>query len=205
MRMRQVLVISVLCAMALVACSDADDRPAAGGGATTSGPVGGSGSGTYGGGTGGEGGASSDAGAVSCTATTQQGASISEILLGGQAPAALGGAITPGTYVLTELDAYGVLATNDAGTQTALTGVIGRATVIVTSTSMTVTGARGASGTPLPADTVQGTTFTIDGTTLRTTPACPSSGAKGTISFSAVGGGLALFIGTDHRELYTLL
>jgi hypothetical protein len=141
-----------------------------------------------------------------CDSPTQQGGVIAEQRIVGAPPPPLGGAITPGTYTLAEADAYGPSQPLDAGDSGetsggGLTGVSGRATLVVTASTIRSFGSRGPSAS-LPADAVSGSSYTIVGTSLATTAACPTAGAQKTIPFSSVGGGLALFVDASHRELY---
>jgi hypothetical protein len=191
--------------IALVACTNPTDHPPAGSGnVPTSGLGAGGGTSDEGGASLTDGGLDGEAGsAAACNGVTQQGTSVAELMIDGDPPPPLGGTIAPGTYVLTELDSYGPLQSNDAGTQGGLTGVVGRATLVVTANTLTVLGARGTSAAPLPADTVTASSFAIADTSLQTKTLCPTAGTAATVPFSSVGGGLALFVGTKRRELYT--
>ena len=141
----------------------------------------------------------SDAGSICFGAAQQQTTPIDEIIVSGDPPPALGGMIAPGTYVLSELDFYGVIP---GGAQDGVTGNAGRSTLVITADTMQIVGARGSSTAGLPADTVVGSTYTIMGTSLSTRSVCPVSGATKSIPYSAVGGGLALFVDARHREIY---
>ncbi len=193
----------VLPLAALAACSG-EDRPAAGGG-SSSGVSGGGGS--SGGGGAGNGGGRPDGGAALCDAVPQEGANVAELQVLGSAPPALGGALRPGTYVLTEAAAY-LSRQEDAGDggeangSGGPTGNSARATIVVTGTTLAMTASRGSTAA-LPADTMSVSTYTVEGTALRTTSVCPGAGAQRTIAFSAVGGGLAIFTDASHREVYS--
>ncbi len=82
------------------------------------------------------------------------------------------------------------------------TGNSARATIDVTGTTLAMTASRGSTAA-LPADTTSASTYTVEGTALRTTSVCPGAGAQRTIAFSAVGGGLAIFTDASHREVYS--
>ncbi len=138
-----------------------------------------------------------------CAPLAQLGSPVSEIRIAGAPPEPLGGTITPGTYVLTEADAYAEVADGgDAGETTAggTSGTNLRATIIVTATSIRRVGAR-SNGATLPPDTITAYTYVVDGAALRATPHCPAATAM-TMPYSAVGGALAIFVDGSHRELY---
>ena len=148
-----------------------------------------------------------EGGVALCGAVPQESAIVAELQVFGSAPPALGGALTPGTYVLTEAAAY-LSRQGDAGDggeangSGGPTGNSARATIVVTGTTLVTTASRGSAAT-LPADTTSASTYTVEGTTLRTTSVCPSAGAQRTVAFSAVGGGLAIFTDASHREVYS--
>lgn len=206
------VVVSSLSLVAIVAaCSDTDRPPPAGafsyGGGSSSSSSGGEGGLV---GEGGSDGAVGDGGVISCIASGTSSDPIQELTLRGAPPAALGGTLVPGTYVLSELSAYdqSPLDGGDGGEETpgsTLSGFTGRGRIVVTANGIAITGARGPTSSPIPADTVTAYTFVVAGTALDTTQVCPTSasGTKKTIPFSAVGTGLAIFPDANHRELYT--
>lgn len=197
----RIALASVITTSALiVACtSNSDHPPPSAGGTYTGGPVGSSGTVGEGGVDGGDAQAG-EAGANLCSSAVQQGATVDELNIGDTAPPPLGGTIAPGTYVLSELDEYGP-APAEAGTDPS-TGFVGRSTLVVAGNTISIIGARGMKTATLPPDTVIGETFVIAGTSLQTTSVCPTAGTQKAIPYSAVGGGLALFVDTKHRELY---
>lgn len=211
MNSARITTLVAFAAIALAAaCSSTDERPAAGAGSYTNGTPGGNGGGGGGGDDGGSGGSdgSADGGAVDlCKSATQQGEATQELRLAGNAPPPLGGALADGTYVLTEMTAYGANAPADdageGGGTTGLTGVVARSTIIVQGTSLVMITGRGTQAAPPTTDTVTGATFVVNGTSLETTSTCPTRGTVKSVPFSAVGGGIALFVDATHRELYT--
>jgi hypothetical protein len=182
------------------ACGD-DERPSgsapAPDGATSDGPV-----------------ASSDGGRNptpprECEPPAQQGSVVDEVGVAGDPPPPLGGAIAPGTYVLTSMNAYvGPIpggGANDGGEDPhgpGLTGRAGRGTLVITADVIRFIGSRGAANQSLPTD-VHGAMFWKSvGTSIETTEACPDPRAKKAIPYSAVGSALALFVDPKHREIY---
>lgn len=182
--------------LALAMGCSSTDRPPPGAGAAAS--TGGMGNGGL------ESGASDSGGATDlCAPLAQLGSMVSEIRIAGAPPDPLGGTITPGTYVLTEADAYAEAPDGgDAGETTAggTSGTSLRATIIVTATSIRRVGAR-SDGATLPADTTTAYTYVIERAALRATPQCPAATGM-TVPYSAVGGALAIFVDGSHRELY---
>ncbi len=182
----------------LAACSD-DRPPPAGGGAVITAPPAPTNSSSSGGG-----GASSGAipSATYCDDVKQIGDVVGEIALVNK-PAPLGGALASGTYKLTEIDVYIQAQPSDAGLPVGgSTGNAARGTLYIEGEFLRLTTARGKEGADLPQDSVEAFKVRVDGTKLVLTPLCPSSGPDKSIEFSAVGGGLALFV-EDRRELYT--
>jgi hypothetical protein len=118
---------------------------------------------------------------------------VEEVVRPDTLPPPLGGAITPGTYVLNELNRYGG---SDAGP-----AVAARATLYVTANTMTWIESRGPANA-LPNDQTRGGTFTAAGTTISLELACPQAGVATTIGYSAVGAGLALNVSATSREVY---
>lgn len=186
----------------VIACSNADVHPAAGGGSSSSGVAGSPSTRPL-----------TDAAAdpdASCASTVQKGPTIAEMLLPGTPPDALGGTISPGTYVLSEADFYGPAPDSGAPTDggqgssgDGTTGFVARATIVVAGNTITKISARGPKTAPLPPDNLSASTFTIIGTSIRTTETCPEAGGEKTIPFSAVGGGLSFITDASHRELFT--
>lgn len=143
-----------------------------------------------------------------CQGLSRGGAVVPEMDLAGDPPAALGGTVIAGTYDLTELDVYeGQLDTEDAGphgpSYPRMTGKAAQATMVVSEFAIRTVEARGtAPDGPLSAERTYAVLFRVDGTSLVETPVCPSTEAPVEVSFSAVGGGLAIFTDSRHRELY---
>lgn len=197
--------LSVVVAVALAAaCSNSSDHPPPAGDSTSNG--GASGAGGDGGraiADAGEAG-TSEAGASLCVGAIQQGTVVEGLTVMGDPPAPLGGSVQPGSYLLTEIDAYGGSGPADGGdmTDAGASGSAGRGTLVVAGNTIVIIGARGTNAASVPADTVSAVTFTVVGTSLQTTSVCPTAGKQQTIPYSAVGGALALFVDARHRELY---
>lgn len=204
---RTTSIVAFVAFVLAAACSSTEDRPAAGtgGGIPASGLPGSSGGAGDASADGGSNDATADADAGNlCAGITQEGDPADEIALSGSAPPPLGGVIADGTYILTELTAYGQQTSNDAGEgTTGLTGVVARATVVFAGGTLKKIEARGTKAVPPTSDAVTGASFVVNGTSLQTTSVCPTAGTTKSIPFSAVGGGVALFVDATHRELYT--
>lgn len=135
-------------------------------------------------------------------ATTDE---IGEVAVLGEPPPPLGGSIAPGTYVLSEMNAY-VAEDPDAGPPTGpgpgVTGASGRGTIEIDGSTMRVLRSRTA-GEGGAVTTEQGSfTYEVDGTSLKRTKTCPGATSDDVIPFTAAGSGLALFVDPQHRELY---
>lgn len=142
-----------------------------------------------------------------CTGLSLGGDTIAELAVEGEVPPALGGAIVPGIYDLSELQVYGVFP--DAGTVDGgepppvnpLTGKAARATVIVLPNSLRFVEARGTADA-LGPENARAFEYRADGTAMSATQVCPSAAPAKVIPYSSVGSGLALFPDPNHRELY---
>jgi hypothetical protein len=191
-------------ALVVAACSDGD-RPA---------PVGSSSGTPVDGGPGGPDSTTEDAAVVDpavhaglCEGAPQSTTAVAEVGVEGNAPPALGGEISPGTYILAEMNVYGAQVPKpDAGDETpgpGLSGVVGRGTLNVFATGvLRIASARGNDANNLPPEKTDGFLFTKNGTSLDVTPVCPATGPKKALPYSAVGNGIALFVDATHRELY---
>lgn len=191
------LVATTLALAALLGCSGVDDRPPAEVGAVPasappvdrSEPLD----------------AGNDAGGVPPTCGVAEHTSpdeVDELALNGEPPPPLGGAIAPGTYILSEMNAYlGDAPADDDGPGGGPTGVSGRGTIVVDGDVMRVLRSRVSDGGEASAEGGS-FTFEIVGTSLRRTKTCPEASGSDELAFSAVGAGLALFVDARHRELY---
>jgi hypothetical protein len=131
---------------------------------------------------------SSDAGAdadggggpSSCQMLPQKGAVVKQQLMAGPRPAATGGTVVPGTYVLTAMNVYGA---GGVGTS----GVEAQYTIVISGSNFVITGDRVA-GTFMPsrATLYQTQAFTPMGTRLILALVCPVTAAyPGEVEYSA--------------------
>ena len=130
---------------------------------------------------------------------------IGEVAVTGEPPPPLGGSIAPGTYVLSEMNAY-VAEDPDAGPPIGpgpgVTGASGRGTIEIDGSTMRVLRSRRAEEGGA-VTTEQGSfTYEVEGTSLKRTKTCPGATSDDVIPFTAAGSGLALFVDAQHRELY---
>lgn len=211
MSRRLLLSIAGLLSVTIAAASSgcADDRPdTTGGGSVVVGT----------GGDSREGGSSEpvpDAGAAAdlCdpAAIEVDGDDVAEIVVRADTPPdPLGGAITPGTYVLTEMTRFapGGGGGNDedgggsGGGPPASDELVRKSLVVAGSTyrfgARTGTVGGDVSATP----TLSGGTFETNGTSVTLTDSCPSASTR-TIGFTTVGATISLYPTKDRRETYT--
>jgi hypothetical protein len=132
---------------------------------------------------------------------------IAETSLAGGPPPPLGGKVIPGTYDLEELDVYAAARAGDGGGDSTPvpppTGRVAQATIVVTEFAVRTIEAHGSSmDAGLPPETARAVLYRVDGTSLVVTAVCPTTEQPRSVPFSAVGGGLALFVDDTHRELY---
>lgn len=185
-------------AAAIAACSDGE-RPAAGGGGGTSSSTSSSSSGGVV-----EAGVDSAPEPDRCKPLEQQSQVVGEQEIPGDPAAPSGGALTPGLYVLNELQSY-QFDTTDGGTDPpppGPTGNYGRATMMITSQSIRFLSSKGKDPDALPADTQRVYTYRIDGTTLRLTEACAASAAPSELVFSVTERLVTFHVAPRQLEVY---
>ncbi|MBX3187097.1 MAG: hypothetical protein KF819_08785 [Labilithrix sp.] len=140
-------------------------------------------------------------GSAACGDNTQLGQEIRRILVDGAAPALDGGALAPGTYVLSEYVTY--TGETDAGGEDAgpdpLAGAA-RFTLTVSGNTYTFVGSRGAAGA-LPADTVTSASFTTAGNVLTELSVCPVPGVNATYAYDSDGDTIVIVFAGVH-EIY---
>ncbi len=143
-----------------------------------------------------------------CEGLSRGGSLVPEIGFLGPGPPPLGGTVVAGTYDLSELDLYDDPGLPDAGQDggegspnTRLTGQAAQITIVVSEFAIRTVEARGGAG-GLPPERTRAVLYRVDRTSLVMTEVCPSTALPVSVSFSAVGGGLAIFTDPKHRELY---
>jgi hypothetical protein len=148
-----------------------------------------------------------------CNDIEVSGPQVFEIERLGEAPPALGGTITPGTYQLAELFAYAGPQFADAGVEDGgrdespserVTHRVAQATLIATGSTLRIIEAVGDENSP-STPSMRGVTYRVEGTNLIATEACPTAGTPQTIPFTALDGGtLSLLVDPTHRWVYAL-
>lgn len=202
MRITRTIPGALLVGAVLFACGQADDRPAAstsGGTGSVPAPSPGGTIGSPDAGRPSDAGGDPDACGVAAHASADE---VPELAIASDPPPPLGGAFKPGTYALSEMNAYvGEETTPPAGPGPGLTGAVGRGTIVVSGTRMRVL--RSRSGGDAGAQAEEGSyTFEVKGTTLHKTKTCSSAVDERPLPFSATSNGFALFVDARHRELY---
>ncbi|MDB4933820.1 MAG: hypothetical protein JWP87_792 [Labilithrix sp.] len=144
-----------------------------------------------------------------CTGVTRSGEQVAELELPGEPPPPLGGPVIPGTYELTELNAYvtppakGPDAGEDEAPHARLTGRSAQITMVVTATELKIVEARSTGDGSLGGESARAMIYGVRDKSLSVTAVCPSAAAATSLPFSAVGGSLAIFVDPKHREVYT--
>jgi hypothetical protein len=147
-----------------------------------------------------------------CEPLAQRGAEIVEYALPKEAKQAVGGAIKPGTYVLHALEEYTGAVQLDpaqdehlqlAATAGRGTGRVARVTLYVTRDALRFNESRADSGSPPEAISTRGFSYRAEGTQLALTAECPSGGTRSSISYTASGDWLTLYVDGTHAEVYT--
>jgi hypothetical protein len=122
--------------------------------------------------------------------------------------AAAGGTIAPGTYVLNEVTTYAPSSsTNPDAPSTHPTGVLVRATICATETSMQFIESRGiddGDGGVFPPDTVRAEAYTVSGTNLDFTQISPVAGAQSIMPYTAKANLLTLYLSPTEYESFHL-
>jgi hypothetical protein len=143
-----------------------------------------------------------------CEALPVRGADIEEIAFQRALPAASGGAIVPGTYVLSALERFdGARSSAHAGAHddepvpVETTGRRGRVTLYVTGDALRFNESRAANGT-LAAETTRGFSYRVADGNIVMTSECPEAGAKSSLAFAASADTLTLVVDGKHREVY---
>ena len=145
-----------------------------------------------------------------CAVAMQDGEGLQELSVEGRLPAATGGALVPGTYILTELESYQAsdasLQDTDSGdgVMTGPTGYTAAKTLILDANgTFWFVEATGTEGAGLGAASTSGGVYASSGTNLVLGAACPASvaGMTNTYPYDAVGGQIALYRGA-HVEIY---
>lgn len=188
------------------ACSD-DDRPPSGVGTSTSTSASSTSSSTSGGVEGGLTDADAEGGEVIgpalCMGLEQKSQDVAEYAMVSAAPAAVGGAIKPGVWVLNDMTFFTVGDPNNPDPPPpGPTGKLARATLVVSAASIRRLEARGPDSAPLPADVSSAATYTTSGNKLSTTPVCPTAGGAQEVTYSATANLLTLHIDATHAEIY---
>lgn len=202
--------IATLSAVALAslawACGSSDQHAGSNGDASVSGFDGAAGDGSAGdGGSGGDGsadGALPD-GSVACNTTvTAAGAAIPQTFLPGTRPPAVGGAIAPGTYVLTERAIFTGSWEGDPANPPPDVPVT--RTLVIAGKSIAIAEIGSVDG-GAPGQVRSTSTFTVaDPTVVSFTEVCPlAGGAPTSTAFSAVGAELTFYPTLWEREVYT--
>lgn len=144
-----------------------------------------------------------------CEGLSRGGDPVPELAIADNPPTPLGGTVIQGTYDLAELNVY--TGPPDAGSDdggepppaTHLTGQAAQITVVVSEFAMRTVEARGTSEDGgLSPERTHAVLYRVDGTSLLATAVCPTTAAPVPLPFTAVGGGLAIFVDATHRELY---
>lgn len=193
--------------LALSGACSSEDRPPAGTSSASSTSSTSSSSSTSGGVEGGVADADAEAGEVIgpalCEGLEQKSQDVAEYAMVSAAPAAVGGAIKPGVWVLNDMTFFTVGDPNDPDPPPpGPTGKLARATLIVSAQTIRRLESRGPDTAPLPPDTSSAATYTTSGNKLTTTPVCPSAGGAKDVTYSATANLLTLHIDATHTEIY---
>jgi hypothetical protein len=147
-----------------------------------------------------------------CDPLPQVGHDVSEYAFAKEVRPSVGGTITPGTYRLYELREYKgapppAPASLSEEEQIQMyspkpTGHLGRATLYVTSDALRFNEARGEGGSLPTTDTTRGFTYRAQETKLELVSECPTRGQRSSVSFSAYGDWLTLYVDGTHAEVY---
>lgn len=142
-----------------------------------------------------------------CEPLPQRSSDIEEVAVPAAIPPAHGGAIYPGTYMLTEVEAYGAVPNTDplgphGEPGVSKTGRVARATLYVTNDALRFNEARGEGGPLPPEDKTRGYSYRVEGETLQLLAECPQRGATSTMKFYATKNMLVLYPDANHREVY---
>ena len=138
-----------------------------------------------------------------CEGLEQKSQDVAEYAMVSAAPAAVGGAIKPGVWVLNDMTFFTVGDPNDPDPPPpGPTGKLARATLIVSAQTIRRLEARGPDSAPLPPDTSSAATYTTSGNKLTTTPVCPTAGGAKDVTYSATANLLTLHIDATHTEIY---
>jgi hypothetical protein len=182
------LALSCVAIAAVGACSSKQDKP------PPENPIG---SGTPqpgSGGVGGDGGLDAT-GDVACAPITNSGSQVTETYVGEPLPLPLGGAITPGTYVLSAAFVY-----TGTGGNAGPTGRILQETRTFDGTAFADIAAAGdADGGVFATEFFANGTYLASGSQLRFDETCPNAGST-QLSFSVTGGTLRIYEGQTERD-----
>lgn len=138
--------------------------------------------------------------ASACQGLAFVGSFIDEQGVASVAPAASGGAITPGTYDLEALSHY------DPAAAAGPTGRVAQSTVVITANRLTISENRAmrlpGGGTSAATQTTSAYSYMLKNQNLYTGTLCPNAGEETILPFTATTDTLMLFPDTTHSLLY---
>ncbi|MBX3213447.1 MAG: hypothetical protein KF850_15525 [Labilithrix sp.] len=196
-------------AIASLASGCADERPAATSGGASIPPAGGARDGAASEPPDRDGGPTGDL--CDPSAIEVDGEDVAEVVVRAETPPdPLGGAVQPGTYVLTEITRFAaggdVRDDEDGGGSGGPAGSdkLTRKSLVVAGDTYRFGERTGTVGGVVAANpTLSGGTFETSGTSMTLTDSCPTAAAR-TIGYSTVGATLSLYPTKDRRETYVL-
>jgi hypothetical protein len=138
--------------------------------------------------------------AATCAAAMQEGREVEEITQDYPLADASGGSITPGTYLLTQLDTYEVIDAggDPEGLNSVATGYTAAKTLVLGADgTFWLVEATGTEDAGLGASMTSGGVYTVSGTNLVLASSCPPAAAGTTVMYPyiAQGGSLSLYDG----------
>ncbi|MDB4933818.1 MAG: hypothetical protein JWP87_790 [Labilithrix sp.] len=195
--------LAVCAALVAAACSSSDAAPAPAGGVTTP-PVDDASidraTTTDGGATGSD---AAEAGMVTCPVPALGGQTVNAHIVHASPPADMGGALTAGTYDLTDLEIYVEQSGDDPdGGSSATTSDTARATIVIEAGMIGVSNTASPPGGGSPIVTMFTGKQHVDDIFLVTEQTCPGTDVRQT-PFTASGATLTLHSAQLRREIYT--